>query len=108
MRDMSRWEAVGCGGLLGAIIGAVFAAGGRTGWHAVIWLAVALTAVVSLSAAPNRHWLTRGLPVTGAIIAALAWATVGPAVLVEVVPCAACITICVAAIRHSSSEEIQS
>lgn len=101
MQHMSSREAAGYGGLLGATIGAIFAAGGHTGWHAAIWLAVALTAVISLSAAPNRGWLTRGLPAAAAIIAAAAWATTGAAALVEIAPCAACITICVAVIRRA-------
>lgn len=101
MRHMSSWEAAGYGGLLGAAIIATIAAGSTPTGTAIVWLIVALTAVISLSAAPNRGWLTRGLPAAAATIAAVAWAATGPAVLVEIAPCAACITICAAIIRRA-------
>lgn len=98
---MTSWEAAGYGGLLGAAICAVFAAGrGPTG-PATVWLIVALIAAVSLSAAPNRGWLTRGLPIAYAAVAAIAWAAGHPDAPLQAAPCAACITICAAIIRRA-------
>lgn len=101
MRDMSRWEAAGYGGLLGAIIGPVFAAGGAPKQQAAVLLACAAIAAVSLTAAPNRGWLTRGLPIAYAAVAAVAWAG-RPDALLQAAPAAACTVICVATIRHAN------
>lgn len=97
---MTSWEAAGYGGLLGAIIGPVFAAGGAPKWQAAVLLACAAIAAVSLSAAPNRHWLTRGLPAAYAVVAAVALAAGHSDTLLHAAP-AACITICVAIIRRA-------
>lgn len=105
MRDTTTWGAAGYGGLLGATICAIIAAGGHTGWYAAVWLAVALTAVVSLSAAPHRRWLTRGLPIAYAVVAAIAWAAGHPDAILHAAPCAACTTICIATIRCASTRE---
>lgn len=102
---MTSWEAAGYGGLLGAIICAVCGAGRCPTGPATVWLIVALIAVVSLSAAPNRGWLTHGLPTAYAAAAAIAWAADTTATLVQVALCAACITICVAAIRHAARKD---
>lgn len=99
VHHMTRWEAAGYGGLLGVIIGPVFAAGGAPKWQAAVFLACAVIAVVSLSAAPNRRWLTRGLPAAYAAVAAIAWAAAQPAPLLHAAPCAACTIVCVATIR---------
>lgn len=101
MQHMSGWEAAGYGGLLGAAISAIIAAGSTPTGTAIVWLIVALTAVVSLLAAPNRGWLTHGLPAAAAAIAAVAAMAAGPSALVEIAPCAACITICAAIIRRA-------
>ena len=101
MHHMTSWEAAGYGGLLGAIIGSVFAAGGAPKWQAAVLLACAVIAAVSLSAAPNRHWLTRGLPAAYAAAAAIAWAAGHPDALLYAAPAAACITICAVAIRRA-------
>lgn len=103
MHHMTSWEAAGYGGLLGAIIGLVFAAGSAPKWQAAVLLACAVIAAVSLSAAPNRHWLTRGLPAAYAAVAAIAWAAGHSDALLHAAPAAACITICTATIRHSHS-----
>ena len=100
MHRMTSWEAAGYGGLLGAIIGPVFAAGGAPKWQAAVLLACAVIAAVSLSAAPNRHWLTRGLPAAYAAVAAIAWAAGHSDALLYAAPCAACTITCVATIRR--------
>lgn len=96
---MTSWEAAGYGGLLGATISATLAAGGGPTGPAIVWLIIAIIAIASLSAAPNRGWLTRGLPVACAAVTAIAWAADATATIVQAAPCAACITICVATIR---------
>ena len=101
MHRMTSWEAAGYGGLLGAIIGPVFAAGASPKWQAAVLLACAAIAAVSLSAAPNRGWLTRGLPAAWAAVAAIAWAAGHPDAPLRAAPCAACITICAAIIRRA-------
>lgn len=101
MHRMTSWEAAGYGGLLGAIIGPVFAAGGAPKWQAAVLLAVAAVATVSLSAAPNRGWLTRGLPIAYAAVNAVALAAGHPDTLPHAAPAAACTAICVATIRHA-------
>lgn len=101
MHHMTSWEAAGYGGLLGAIIGPVFAAGGAPKWQAAVLLACAAIAAVSLSAAPNRHWLTRGLPIAYAAVTAIAWAAGHPDALLHAAPCAACTIACVASIRRA-------
>ena len=105
MRDMSRWEAAGYGGLLGAIIGPVFVAGASPEWQAAVLLACAAIAAVSLSAAPNRGWLTRGLPIAYTTIAAVAWAAGRSDALLRGAPAAACTVICAAIIRRASREK---
>ena len=105
MREMSSWGAAGYGGLLGAIIGPVFAAGGAPKWQAAALLACDAIAAVSLSAAPNRGWLTRGLPIAYASIAAIAWAAGHPDALLHAAPCAACTIVCVATIRRASTRK---
>lgn len=102
MRDMSRWEAAGYGGLLGAIIGPVFAAGASPKWQAAVLLACAAITAVSLPAAPNRGWLTRGLPAAYAAVAIVAWAAGHSDALLQAAPCAACTVICVAAIGRAT------
>lgn len=102
MRDMSPWEAAGYGGLLGAIIGPVFTAGASPKWQAAVLLACAAIAAVSLSAAPNRSWLTRGLPAAYAAVAAIAWAAGHPDALLHAAPAAACTIACAATIRHAN------
>lgn len=101
MHHMTNWEAAGYGGLLGAIIGLVFAAGGAPKWQAAVLLACAVIAAVSLSGAPNRGWLTRGLPIAYAAVAAIEWAAGHPDALLHAAPGAACTAICVATIRHA-------
>nr|DAW08932.1 MAG TPA: hypothetical protein [Caudoviricetes sp.] len=105
MRDMSRWEAAGYGGLLGAIIGPVFAAGGAPKWQAAVLLACAAIAAVSLTAAPNRGWLTRGLPAAYAAVAAIAWAAGQPGALLHAAPCAACTVVCAATVRRANTRK---
>lgn len=99
MHHMTSWEAAGYGGLLGAIIGPVFVAGGAPKWQAAVLLACAVIAAVSLSAAPNRGWLTRGLPATHAAVAAIVWAAGHPDAILQGAPCAACTIACVATVR---------
>lgn len=101
MHHMTSWEAAGYGGLLGAIIGPVFAAGSAPKWQAAVLLACAVIATVSLTVAPNRHWLTRGLPAAYAAVAAIAWAAAHPDALLHAAPAAGCTAICVATIRHA-------
>lgn len=101
MHHMTSWEAAGYGGLLGAIIGPVFAAGGAPKWQAAVLLACAAIAAVSLSAATNRGWLTRGLPIAYAAVTAVALAAGHPDTLLHAAPAAACTTICVASIRSA-------
>lgn len=103
---MTRWEAAGSGGLLGAIIGPVFAAGGAPKWQAAVLLACAAIAAVSLSAAPNRHWLTRGLPAAYAAVAAIAWAAGHPDALLYAAPAAACTAISVVTIGRASTQKV--
>lgn len=98
---MTSWEAAGYGGLLGAIIGPVFAAGGAPKWQAAVLLACALIAAVSLSAAPNRHWLTRGLPAAYAAVTAVALMAGHSGALLHAAPGAACTIACVASIRSA-------
>ena len=99
MHHMTSWEAAGYGGLLGAIIGTVFAAGGAPKWQAAVLLACAVIGAVSLTAAPNQHWLTRGLPAAYAAVAAIVWAAGHPYALLPAAPCAACTIACVATVR---------
>lgn len=101
MHHMTSWEAAGYGGLLGAIIGPVFAAGGAPKWQAAVLLACATIAAVSLSAAPNRGWLTRGLPIAYAAVTAVALMAGHSGALLHAAPAAACITICVATVRRA-------
>ena len=103
MRDMSSWGAAGYGGLLGAIIAPVFAAGASPKWQMVVLLLCAAIATASLSAAPNRGWLTRGLPIAYAAVAVIAWAAGHPGALLHAAPCAACTIVCVATIRRSTT-----
>ena len=103
MHHMSSREAAGYGGLLGAFIAPVFAAGGAPGWQAAVLLACAVIAAVSLPAAPNRGWLTHGLPIAYTAIAAIAWAAGHPDALLHVAPCAACTIVCVVIIRRSTT-----
>ena len=98
---MTNWEAAGYGGLLGTIIASVFDAGGAPKWQAAVLLACAVIATVSLSAALNRRWLTRGLPAAYAAVASIAWAAAHPDALLHAAPAAACTAICVATIRHA-------
>lgn len=102
---MTSWEAAGYGGLLGAIIGPVSAAGGAPKWQAAALLACAAIAAVSLAAAPNRGWLTRGLPIVYAAVVAIAWAAGHPDTILRAAPAAACTVICVATIRRASARE---
>ena len=106
MHHMTSWEAAGYGGLLGAIIGSVFAAGGAPKWQAAVLLACAVIAAVSLSAAPNRHWLTRGLPAAYAAVAAITWAAGHPDALLHAAPAAACTIACVATVRRAARKGI--
>ena len=101
MQYMSRWETAGYGGLLGAIIGPVFAAGGVPKWQAAVLLVCATIAAVSLTASHNRGWLTRGLPIAYAAVTAIAWAAGHPDAILHAAPAAACTAICVATIRHA-------
>lgn len=101
MHHMTSWEAAGSGGLLGAIIGLVFAAGGAPKWQAAVLLACAVIAVVSLTAAPNRGWLTRGLPLAYAAVTAVALMAGHSGALLHAAPCAACTIACVASIRSA-------
>lgn len=105
MRHMTSWEAAGYGGLLGAIIGLVFAAGGAPKWHAAVLLACAVIAAVSLSAAPNQRWLTRGLPAAYAAVVAIALAASHSDAPLHAASGAACITICTATIRHEETRQ---
>lgn len=103
MHHMTSWEAAGYGGLLGAIICPVFAAGGAPRWQAAVLLACAAIAAVSLAAAPNRGWLTRGLPAAYAVVTVVALAAGHPDALLQAAPGAACTAICTATIRQSHS-----
>lgn len=105
MHHMTSWEAAGYGGLLGAIIGTVFAAGGAPKWQAAALLACAVIAAVSLTAAPNRGWLTRGLPIAYAAVVAIEWAAGHSDAILRAAPAAACTAICVATIRRASTRK---
>lgn len=106
MHHMTRWEAAGYGGLLGTIIGSVFVAGGAPKWQAAVLLACAIIAAACLSAAPNRGWLTRGLPAVYAAAAAMVWAAGHPDAILHAAPCAACTIACVATIRRAAGKDI--
>ena len=104
MHRITSWESAGYGGLLGVIIGSVFAAGGAPKWQAAALLACATIAAVSLTAAPNRGWLTRGLPIAYAAAVAIEWAG-HPDAILRAAPTAACTAICVATIRHANTRK---